>query len=563
MNQDPSQSADRMRWGMAVLLVTAGVLLPPGQVAELAGAPTPAGLVGGLWLFKALLVFHGIAVAAMPRLVGTVPQVTGPTRHSSAAVIALLLTGLLLRLPGLGDGLWFDEIQTLVDYVSEPWSVLLTTFDSTNQHLLYSIAARAASMIVPDTAVALRLPAVIFGVLSLWAVVAFGRRWLPPAEAWWSAVLLAVSYHHIWFSQNARGYTGILLGTLIGTTVFVDLLRGRAARPGGVWRYAVVMALTVLTHVTALVVVAGHGLVWLWQARRLDARAARWPAFAALVLSGTIAVMCYAPLLPQLLTAVSESGTSQPGVEWKRPAWFALEALLGLMRGFPAGIVLVPAALGVVAFGWIRAWRNDRVITALATLPMALLGGALLAAGHNLWPRFFFFAAGFVVQWAVHGGFGVLEAVVPRHARRIGDVGLAALTVASLLLLPRAWAPKQDFPAARAWLAEHAAPGDVVAGSAMMELPMNEWLRAGWPIISDSLTLESLERTANGVWVAYVFPIRVQAAEPGLWRALQERYVTRTVIPATIGGGEIIIARRSAADSLQRTRASDVPAPNQ
>lgn len=563
MNKIASQSAERMWWGMAALLVVAGLLLPPGETAGGAGSPTPAGLVGGLWLFKALLVFHGIAVAAMPRMVGTAPQPADGPRRSPVPVIALLLAGLVLRLPGLGDGLWFDEIQTLVDYVSQPWSVLLSTFDSTNQHLLYSIAARAASMIVSDTAVALRLPAVIFGVLSLWAVVAFGRRWLPPAQAWWSAVLLAVSYHHIWFSQNARGYTGILLGTLIGTSLFVDLLRGRASRPGGVWCYAVVMALTVLTHVTALVVVAGHGLVWLWQARRLDGRAARWPALAALVLSGTIAVMFYAPLLPQLFAAVTESGTSQPGVEWKRPGWFALEAVLGLMRGFPAGIVLVPAALGVVAFGWIRAWRGDRVITALATLPMLLLGGALVAAGHNLWPRFFFFAAGFVVQWAVHGGFGVLEGVVPRHARRIGDAGLAALSVASLFLLPRAWSPKQDFPAARTWLAEHAAPGDVVAGSAMMGLPMNEWLGAGWPITSDSLPLEALEQGGGDVWVAYTFPIRVQAAEPELWRALQERYVTETVIPATIGGGEIIIARRSSADSLQRTRASDVPAPNQ
>jgi uncharacterized membrane protein len=504
--------------------------------------------VTGLWLFKGLLVFHGIAVVVLPRLVGRAPRVDpGSATSSPWPIIALLVAGLGLRMPGLGSGLWYDEIQTLVDYVTQPWGVLLTTFDSTNQHLLYSIAARATSMLVDDPAVGLRMPAVLFGVLSLWATVSFGRRWLPPAEAWWPAIILVLSYHHIWFSQNARGYTGLLLGTVVATTLFVDLLRGNAARPRAVWGYAAVMALTVMLHVTALVVVAGHGLVWLWQLRRLDSRRARWPAFAALLLAGSLAAMAYAPLLPQVVAAVGESGTSAPGIAWQRPGWFALEAVLGLMRGIPAGLVIVPLALAIVAIGWVAAWRRDRVVTALTTLPMVLLGGALLAAGHNLWPRFFFFAAAFVVQWAVHGGFVVLDAALPRNARRIGHLGLAAITAGSALLLPRAWAPKQDYLAARAWLDAHRSAGDVVVGSAMMDLPMNRWLGAGWPIVSDDTALAAVEQRATGVWVTYAFPIRLQVVEPSLWRALEERYETATVIPATIGGGEIIIARRRAA----------------
>jgi uncharacterized membrane protein len=476
--------------------------------------------------------------------VGRAPRSAPPAARSPWPIIALLATGIALRLPGLGTGLWYDEIQTLVDYVAQPWGVLLTTFDSTNQHLLYSIAARATSMLVDDPAIGLRLPAVCFGVLSLWATVSFGRRWLPSTEAWWPAIVLVFSYHHIWFSQNARGYTGLLLGTLVATTLFVDLLRGTARRPRAVWAYAIAMALTVMLHVTALVVVAGHGLVWLWQVRRLDAERERWPAFTALVLAGSLAAMAYAPLLPQVITAVGGSGTSAPGIAWQRPGWFALEAVLGLMRGVPAGIVVVPLALAVVAIGWVAAWRRDRVVTMLATLPMVLLGGALLAAGHNLWPRFFFFAAAFVVQWAVHGGFVVLRAVIPAHATRIGNAGLAAVTAVTVVLLPIAWAPKQDFPAARAWLAEHAQPGDAIVGSAMMALPMNEWLGAGWTIASDSAALVAVEQEAARTWVAYTFPIRVQVVEPGLWSALAARYDTAAVIPATIGGGEIIIARQ-------------------
>ncbi len=559
----------RGRWLAAALLVGMGVVLAPQAMTTALLGPDrapPEGLIAGLWLFKGLLVFHGIVAAALPAWLTQ----RAATRTDAAtpwwAITVLLVAAVALRLPGLGDGLWFDEIQTLVDYVSQPWGVLLTTFDSTNQHLLYSISARAASAVIADPAVALRLPAVLFGALSLWAALVHGRRWLPATQAWWAVAVLLVSYHHIWFSQNARGYTGLLLGTLVATTLFLDLLRGRTDTPSGIWKYAVVMALTVMTHVTALVVVAGHGLVWLWQARRLGGGAARWAPFAALALAGTVSAMVYAPLLPQVLTAVGESGTSAPSVEWKRPGWFAVEALLGLIRGVPAGAVVVPIALAVVLVGFLGAWRRDRVATALATLPMALLGAALLASGHNLWPRFFFFGAAFVVQWAVHGGFLVLERLMPAHASRVGQGGLAVITAASLVLLPRAWSPKQDYPAAVAWLAEHRGPNDLVAGSAMMQLPINAWLGADWPIVSDSTPLAELERGRSGAWVAYTFPIRVEVAEPELWRALQERYQVATVIPATIGGGEIVIARRrapGAQDEGQRTRDSAVPAPNQ
>jgi hypothetical protein len=73
------------------------------------------------------------------------------------------------------------------------------------------------------------------------------------------------------------------------------------------------------------VVVAAHGLCWLWQARHLVRGTPRWAPFAALVLSGSLAVMLYAPVLPQLFVAVTTSGTAVAGVEWQSPGWFIAE----------------------------------------------------------------------------------------------------------------------------------------------------------------------------------------------------------------------------------------------
>lgn len=544
----PRPTGATRRWDvLATVLLLVAIALPPAATATALRGDTavPPGLVTGLWLLKALLAWHGIAMLLVARRQAAPHRADHRATTAPWGVVALLAVGIALRLPGLGRGLWYDEIQTLLDYVRQPFGVLLTTFDSSNQHLLFSIAAHLSRALIGDSTVALRLPAMAFGVLSLWAAVAFGRRWLPPRQAWWSGIILAVSYHHVWFSQNARGYTGLLLGTLVASTLFVDLLR-EEPRPGRVWGYAAAMGLTIVTHVTGAVVLAAHGLCWLAAWRRTDPRQ-REATFSAMLLAGTFAAAWYAPVLPQLFHAVGESGTAVSGVEWQRPGWFVAEALRGLMRGIPAGAIVVPVALVIVCTGLWSAWRRDRVATAMMVLPMMLLAAPLLVSGHNLWPRFFFFAAGFVVQWAVHGGFAVLERLVPRHAQRIGDAGLALVTLASLAVLPRAWLPKQDYPAAAAWIAEHAGPRDAIVGSEMMALPMNRWLGHDWPIVTEPATLEGIAANAPRTWVVYTFPIRLEATAPALRAHLDSTYAVAHVVPASIGGGEIVIVARPAA----------------
>lgn len=529
-------------------LLSIALLLPPSTIAAaLRGhdAELPAGLTAGLWLFKLLMAFHALVALG---LLGWLPR--GENEDSRlppprvVGVVSVLVVGLTLRLPGLSGGLWYDEIQTLVDYVRQPWGVLLTTFDSTNQHLLYSVTARATSLLGGASAAMLRLPAVVFGVLSLWAALSFGRRWLAPREAWWSAVILTVSYHHIWFSQNARGYTGLLLGALVGSSLMLDLLRGRPATPLRVWGYAVTMALTLLTHVTALVVVAAHAICWLTRMRQLPRGRDRWGPGVALFLAGSVAIMLYAPVLPQLLAAVGASGTGAAAAEWQRPEWFVAEAIAGLMRGVPAGVAVIPLVACVVLAGLSDTWRRDRLVTLMMVLPFAIMAILLLSTGHNMWPRFFFFGAAFAVQWATHGGFVILDRLIPRRALKIGDAGLAVVTIASLALLPRAWTPKQDYPAAVAWLSANVVATDVIVGTEMMELPMNRWLGQRWPIVRTADSLQAIESATTRTWVVTTFPIRLEATAPDLAGHLRAGYRLAHAVPASIGGGAILILQR-------------------
>jgi hypothetical protein len=108
-------------------------------------------------------------------------------------------------------------------------------------------------------------------------------------------------------------------------------------------------------------------------------------------------------------------------------------------------------------------------------------------------------------------------------------------------MLPRAWEPKQDYPAAVAWLGANAAPADAVVGTEMLDIPVNRWLGNHWPIVKEAASLQPIEAAHLRTWVVTTFPIRLQSAAPDLAEHLRERYDTALVIPATIGGGAILI----------------------
>src|SRR5205085_5129510 len=112
-----------------------------------------------------------------------------------------------------------------------------------------------------ESAWALRLPAVLFGAATVPALFLAGRRMLGTKVALFSCALLTVSYHHIWFSQNARGYTGLVFFTLISTWLWMEAIDGNR---WSVWAaYAIACALGVWVHMTMIFVVAAQALVYI------------------------------------------------------------------------------------------------------------------------------------------------------------------------------------------------------------------------------------------------------------------------------------------------------------
>jgi hypothetical protein len=472
----------------------------------------------------------------------------GPAAAYFPLLVALMIAAAALRLIGLGNDLWMDEVFTVVDFVRLSSGQILTDFSDDNQHMLYSLAARTSVSVFGENPVALRLPSLLFGLGSLWAVARLSRLTLGRREALLAVALLAVSYHHIWFSQNARGYTALLLGTVLATEL---LLRALASGRVLVWiAYAVTLAMTAWAHLTIVFVGLAHFiLVAGLLLREGTLSRGRWRALAAFALAGWLTLHCYALVLPQLLDFFSQpaAGSTTAPVEWRSPVWLVNETFRHLGLGLAMGWLGVAGALVLFGWGVLRCGRRDPILTTAMILPAVLLGGTMVILGRNLWPRFFFNEIGFAAMLAVAGAIGMGEALgkIVRFAPRFVALAPALLLcLVSLVSVPRVYRyPKQDYTGARDFVREQLLPGDRVVGLDMAGRVYHRYYAVEWPEIASVDELAAHQAPDGRTWILYTLPRYLAAAKPELTRMLEMNFELVRTFPGTLGDGVIIVRR--------------------
>ena len=92
------------------------------------------------------------------------------------------------------------------------------------------------------------MPALVFAVCTIPALYHLGRQITSRQEALLASVFLVGSYHHVWFSQNARGYTGLILGAVLASILFLRLIKSANPQILVIPAYAIVVALTTWIH---------------------------------------------------------------------------------------------------------------------------------------------------------------------------------------------------------------------------------------------------------------------------------------------------------------------------
>lgn len=492
-----------------------------------------------------------------PRALPEAPVSGGPpagaARRDAALLAGLALLALAVRLPRLGGDLWIDEIATLVAFVRIPLREIATTYVSANQHVLYSLLAHVSCALLGESAVALRLPALLFGVATVPAIAYLARTIGTRAEGTAAALILAVSYHHAYFSQSARGYTGLLLFSVLSTAF---LLRALATGSRRHWAGFVLASVANLyVHLNGAFLLAAQAAGALALHVLPAPPAARGAAFRPLAAALAAVVLgagaLYAPIVASMVTFFA---TADRDVGWA-PSWSLLRVIARDTAPGPAALAAALAALPVGIAGLASVARSAPLVVVVMFLPVVLGLGAVLAMGVGTYPRFFLGLLPFAIVVGVRGLRVVSEAVGrarglrargPRAARAFALLAaLAALAAASGL--PRLYAlPKQDYTGALAYVRERRAPGDLVAAAYVTDTGA----RFYDPSVLSARSAEDLEAVLAradadraAVWLLATFVLDMRARDPRLAGLVDARFREVARFRGLVGDGDVLVYR--------------------
>jgi hypothetical protein len=269
-------------------------------------------------------------------------------------------------------------------------------------------------------------------------------------------------------------------------------------------------------------------------------------------LAGLLTLLFYAPMLIEVQAFFVR------GSDWARAAsagWAIGEALRGLRIGYSGTAVLLVGGLVFLAGCW-SYFRQSVTVLALFFVPAGVLLVIGVLVNRPIFPRFFFFLAGFGLLVLVRGLFLAADAMarlLPATRRAgarawIAGTLVGGAAVVSALTLPAAYRlPKQDYAGALRYLEAAMSPDDTVllAGVGTAE-PYRRYYGKPWRRVREPAELTADSRPQRTVWLLYTLQTYIETLEPDLMRAIRAHCVPVRSFPGTVGGGHIVVARCAA-----------------
>ena len=144
-------------------------------------------------------------------------------------LVAIFGVALAVRLPGMGGALNHDETYTWEVFAAKPYAEIVTSYPVPNNHILHSLLVRLAVQLCGETEWVIRLPALLAGLLAIPAMFFLCRILFGEGRAGLVAAgLLALVPVHITYSQMARGYSLLVLFSLLSLLSIWMALAGRS-----------------------------------------------------------------------------------------------------------------------------------------------------------------------------------------------------------------------------------------------------------------------------------------------------------------------------------------------
>lgn len=556
------------------LIITA-VILSSQWYFEL---PLPANIdrfpVTGITLFKVAFILEGMVLLFLAaagwqyQRMAVSDRLADHTRlqaDSSSTIIwgILAITGLaiILRSSGLSQSFWIDEVVTL-QYTTYGFLEQLTVFVSPNNHLLNTLLIKLSIALFGENEWSVRLPAVLFGVGTIPVLFWLIRRSMGAWPALAVTLLLAVSYHHIFFSQNARGYAAHLFLSLLATGLF---LKGLRQDKLWVWvLYITVMFLNFVALMNSIFVFIAHAIVSFIVLYQLRGQGINiWHVtrrlFFIFLIMGLLVFHFYAITIPQISVVLTElygrqaTGFSPFTIE------FLQELVRGISSGFGSGVAIAALPFLLVAtVGFIGSLKKDFLLTMMLLLPGVITAIYLVAKGLTVSPRFFLFELFLALICAVYGIINTVDWLGNKLQLKTTTISrssiaiiilLAGLSAASLNYYYKT--PKQAYYEAVEYIEQEKISTTKViivftaeAGIAYYhEKYLSDGADDNYIYVRDiDLFNTELSKAANNpTYIVTTFHRALSMQLPDILNELTEHWQRVKVFPATVGDGNIAI----------------------
>lgn len=480
------------------------------------------------------------------------------------ALVTILAFG--LRLYQLGSELWLDEITTVSYFIPMPVLHVVTGFATSNNHLLYTLCMKLAVAIFGENEWAYRLPSAIFGAATIPVFYWISRMLLSQRASICAALLLAVSYHHIFFSQNARGYSMQIFFTTLATGLFVKALQGDRLHT---WiLYVAAMLFNMATILNSSFVVIAHVLVGAAALLIIKRRGASpFPLLSRLIAvfgaTTLLVFQLYATFIPQAYVYTQQTykipgnGYSPFSME------FLAEMIRGVSAGFGTSLILFgfPFGAAVVCIGFFVLFKRHWTLLALLVLPVVLTFAYLLVSGINVAPRFLLIAFPFAILVTIQGIDSIAQFFAGKISRApnvlAAKLMLAVVLtgcVVSLASLGRYYSvPKQPYLTSMKYIEAQRKPGEIILAVHYAEHGYRFYAKE-LNLIEDMdfFSVRSVEKLdsvlaqhkGNGVFLVTTLQRSFHFALPELEARIEKDWEVVEIFPATIGDAEVRLWRQ-------------------
>jgi hypothetical protein len=339
---------------------------------------------------------------------------TASDRDELIAVAVITAVGFIVRLVALNQPMRYDESITWAFFSARSWGTIVSWYPFPNNHVLFSLLAKATAQLSPFQPWAFRLPAFVAGVAILPLVWAVGRRLTDRRTALIGTALAVGSTPLVLYSVNGRGHTIVVALSLVLILV-ADRLRARPSWWPGWVAFSVVSALGLYT-VPVMVYPIGAVSLWIALESLRGWRTDRRRALRTIVTLGAAGVaslaLAYALYLPIIRTAgvgaITGNKLAQP-ISWSffvslLPK-FAYE--IGTTWTAPLPWWCVPLVFGLALYGLRPTVPSSRASLATATLLWCV--GLFLLSHRQPFARFWLFMLPLVLLCVARGIVRVLD----------------------------------------------------------------------------------------------------------------------------------------------------------